>query len=298
MSDFRLKVFYSVAQNLSYTKASQELYISQPAVSKHIKELETKYKVRLFERLGGKIMLTPEGELLLKHAEKILQAYKDLEYEMNLLNNNYVGELHIGASTTISQYVLPPLLSFFLNKFPLLKLSLMNGNSREVEQALMEHRIDIGMVEGNVRQPSLHYKPFLKDELVAVTSADSKIAKHDEISLDDLLKTPLVLRELGSGTLDVFETALHQHKIKLSQLNIKLHLGSTESIKLFLENCDCMAITSIRSVLREIYSGMLKVIDIKGLNMTRDFSFVLPQGEPSNLVKLFIDYAFHNNKKL
>ena len=106
MSDFRLRVFSSVAKNLSFTKASQELFISQPAITKHIQELETMYQTRLFERMGNKILLTDAGRLLLEHCEKILEDYGRLEYEMNLLRNEHTGELRLGASTTIAQYVL------------------------------------------------------------------------------------------------------------------------------------------------------------------------------------------------
>ena len=106
MSDFRLKVFQSVAKNLSFTKASQELFVSQPAITKHIQELETCYQTRLFERQGSKISLTEAGELLLKHSEKILDDYKQLEYEMHLLHDEYIGELKLGASTTIAPYIL------------------------------------------------------------------------------------------------------------------------------------------------------------------------------------------------
>lgn len=166
MSDFRLKVFQSVAKNLSFTKASQELFVSQPAITKHIQELETYYQARLFERQGSKISLTDAGELLLKHSEKILDDYKQLEYEMHLLHNEYIGELRLGASTTIAQYVLPPLLGNFIAKFPQVNLSLINGNSRGVETALQEHRIDLGLVEGIFRLPNLKYTSFLQDELL------------------------------------------------------------------------------------------------------------------------------------
>ncbi|WP_373782906.1 LysR family transcriptional regulator, partial [Bacteroides heparinolyticus] len=110
MSDFRLKVFRSVAKNLSFTKASQELFISQPAITKHVQELETTYQTRLFDRRqGNRICLTESGKILLEHCERILEDYKRLEYEMHLLHNEYTGELKLGASTTIAQYVLPPL---------------------------------------------------------------------------------------------------------------------------------------------------------------------------------------------
>ena len=298
MSDFRLKVFQSVAKNLSFTKASQELFVSQPAITKHIQELETYYQVRLFERQGSKISLTVAGELLLKHSEKILEDYKRLEYEMHLLHNENTGELRLGASTTFAHYVLPPLLASFIKKFPQVNLSLMNGNSREIEAALQEHRIDLGLVEGVFRLPNLKYTTFLEDELVAVTRTGSKLQVGEEITPEELLHIPLVLRERGSGTLDVFEKALQQHNIKLSSLQVLMYLGSTESIKLFLEHTDCMGIVSIRSITRELYAGQLRVIEIKDMVMLRDFSFAQPQGQESGLSQVFMQFAAHHNHKL
>lgn len=198
MSDFRLRVFCCVAKNLSFTKASQELFISQPAITKHIQELETMYQTRLFERMGNKISLTDAGRLLLEHCEKILEEYGRLEYEMNLLRNEHIGKLRLGASTTIAQYVLPPLLARFIEKFPQVSLSLFNGNSLEVEKALQEHRIDLALVEGNIRQPNLKYTSFLQDELVPVVHTHSKWTEYDEITLEEFKKIPLVLRERGS----------------------------------------------------------------------------------------------------
>ena len=298
MSDFRLKVFQSVAKNLSFTKASQELFVSQPAITKHIQELENFYQARLFERQGSKILLTEAGRLLLKHSEKILDDYKQLEYEMHLLHNEYIGELRLGASTTIAQYVLPPLLANFISQFPQINLSLLNGNSRGVETALQEHRIDLGLVEGIFRLPNLKYTLFLKDELVAVVHSNSRLIKSDEITPQDLLNIPLVLRERGSGTLDVFERALLQHNLKLSSLNVLMYLGSTESIKLFLEHTDCMGIVSIRSVHKELVSGSLPVIEIKEMSMNREFNFVQLQGQEGGLSQVFMRFAGHHNKNL
>lgn len=201
MSDFRLKVFYSVAKHLSFTQASKELYISQPAITKHIRELESLYGVRLFDRLGNKISLTDAGKLMLEHCEQILAAYRRLEYDMNLLKNEWTGDLRLGASTTISQYVLPPILARFTEKYPKVNVTLMDTNSRNIEQALQNHDIDLGLVEGVFRLPSLKYEPFLHDELVPVVGIQSKLAKKDEIGLDELQQLPLVLRERGSGTL-------------------------------------------------------------------------------------------------
>lgn len=297
-SDFRLKVFQSVAKNLSFTKASQELFVSQPAITKHVQELETAYQTRLFDRQGSKICLTEAGRLLLEHCERILEDYRRLEYEMHLLRNEYTGELRLGASTTIAQYVLPPLLANFIGKFPQVSLSLMNGNSREVEAALQEHRIDLGLVEGVFRLPNLRYSTFLKDELVAVVRTGARLEVGDEITPEELPNLPLVLRERGSGTLDVFEKALQQHNIKLSSLKVLMYLGSTESIKLFLEHTDCLGIVSVRSIGRELYSGQLRVVEIKGMSMPREFSFAQPQGQESGLAQTFMQFAAHHNRKL
>lgn len=291
MSDFRLKVFHAVARNLSFTKASQELFISQPAITKHIQELESTYQTRLFDRQGGKISLTESGQLLLEHCERILEEYRKLEYEMHLLHNQYTGELRLGASTTIAQYVLPPMLGSFISKFPQVELSLFNGNTREMETALQEHRIDLALVEGVTRLPNLRYTPFLEDELVVVVRTGSRLPIADEITPEQLTTFPLVLRERGSGTLDVFERAILQHNIKLSSLHVLIYLGSTESIKLFLEHTDCLGVVSIRSVSRELYAGRLRVVDVKGLEMKREFNFAQLQGQESGLSQIFMQFA-------
>lgn len=124
-------------------------------------------------------------------------------------------------------------MAHFIAKFPQVNLSVLNGNSRGVEVALQEHRIELGLVEGIFRLPNLKYTLFLQDELVAVVHVNSKLNIQEEITPAELPNIPLVLRERGSGTLDVFERALSQHNLKLSSLNVLMYLGGTESIKLF-----------------------------------------------------------------
>ena len=290
MIDFRLKVFCSVAHNLSFTKASKELYVSQPAISKHIQELETEYSTRLFERMGTHITLTPEGELLLSHAEKILKQYKQLDFEMNLLSQQHIGELRLGASTTIAQYVLPAYLATFQQKFKQIKLSLINGNTRDIEKALEEHRIDLGLIEGCSRQNYLHYTPFMRDELVCTTSTRSRLAQYDEITVEELSQLPLVIRESGSGSLEVLEKALALHQLKLAQLNIIMQMGTTEGIKRFLYNTDSVGVVSIQAVSSDIAEGRLKVIDISDFNCEREFCFVQNAGQTGGVESDFMRY--------
>lgn len=291
--DFRLSVFISVARNLNFTRAAEELHISQPAISRHIQELETVYKIQLFERLRGKISLTPSGKVFLKHAESILESYKALRFEMNLLNGNFTGELRVGASTTIAQYVLPSVLAKFISMYPDVHLSVITGNTKQIEEALEEHRIDIGLIEGNHRKHTLRYIALKKDELVLITNSRNKTA--EEITLEELTHLPLVLRETGSGTLDVIEEILATHGKKIDEMNILFQLGSTESIKLFLENNkSAFAIVSIAAVTKELIHNTLKVVDLKDLEFQREFAFVMNPNPLNEIQNSFIRFLNNN----
>lgn len=266
--------------------------MSQPAVTKHVRELESLYGVRLFDRKGNSISLTEAGKLLMEHCEQILDDYRKLEYDMHQLNNEYAGELRLGASTTISQYVLPPVLAAFTERYPKMSVSLMDTNSRNVEKALQEHTIDVGMVEGVFRLPSLRYDPFLCDELVSVVCPRGHWAGKEELTLEEFVSVPLVLRERGSGTLDAIEMVLAEQGLKLSSLNVRMHLGSTEGIKSFLRCSNCMGIVSI-CALERVKEGDFQVIDIEGLQFKRHFCFVSAQGQESDTVLNFMRFVRH-----
>jgi len=286
MIDIRLKVFRSVALNLSFTKAAQELFISQPAISKHIQELESEFHTRLFDRMGNKISLTHAGQLLLDDCEPILKGYQKLDFDMNAIRKKYNGELRIGASTTIAQYVLPEILADFINRYPNTSVSMLSGNSREIETALLSDRIDIGMVEGIISQPQLKYSTFMNDELVAIVNSKNQLCQKEEISLSELRELPVVLRERGSGTLDVIENSLQKHGMSLSDMNIVMYLGSTESIKQFVGHSDSIGIISVRSVSKEILRGDYKIIELQDTKLERQFRFVEKRGESAGLQSL------------
>ncbi len=209
---------------------------------------------------------------------------------MNLLTQRHIGELRLGASTTIAQYVLPPYLATFHQKFKQIKLSLINGNSSDIEKAVEEHRIDLGLIEGCSRQIHLHYTPFMRDELVCITSTRSRLAKLEEITIEELKRIPLVIREQGSGSLEVFEKALGTRQLKLSQLNIIMQLGTTEGIKRFLYNTNSVGIVSIQAVSSEIADGKLKVIEISDFDCEREFCFVQNTGQTGGVESDFMRY--------
>lgn len=286
--DFRLKVFFTVANRLSFTKAATELFITQPAISKHIQELEEEYKIKLFERNGSKISLTPGGKLLFKHAKNIFEIYREIDFELGILIDQQRGMLRLGASTTISQYIIPPLLARFHQKMKGIKVNLLNGNTEQIEKALLNKEIEIGIVEGQSKNQSIKYSPFLKDELVLVCNNKNPLADKGEITKEALLSLQFVTREPGSGTLEVMEHALKQFKIKLSDMQIEMQLGSTESIKSYLMNSDCVAFMSIHAIKKELKNKELVMLDVNNLVIERSFYIISLQGKTEALSDLFI----------
>ncbi|GAA4400347.1 LysR family transcriptional regulator [Nibrella viscosa] len=291
MLDFRLQVFYTVAKRLSFTKAAAELFVTQPAVTKHIHELEQQFGTTLFERLGNQIRLTPAGEIALRHAETILGNYRQLQYDLSVLKGQHSGTLRLGASTTVAQYVIPPILARFHERYADVKISLVSGNTQQIEQALLNHDIELGIVEGRTHLHELRYTPFVRDEIVLISHIDHPLAQRDEITVDELKSQPLVLRERGSGTLEVIEHALRQIGVKLSDITVEMYLGSTESIKSYLTHSRCLAFISIYAVENELQAGTFRVLDVKGLTIQRDFYTIQRQGATERLAETFLNFA-------
>lgn len=296
--DFRLHVFYTVAKRQSFTKAAAELFITQPAVTKHIRELEDSYKMKFFERKGNQIILTAAGELLLTHSERIFKIYREIDFELSALINQRKGELRLGCSTTLSQYVLPPLLAGFHQKFEELKLRLLNGNTAQIEKLLLTNEIDIGITEGRSKSPEIKYTEWLKDELVLVCNSKNPLVKKGVLSSEELKELSFILRERGSGTLQVIEHALKPLDIKLSQLRVEMQLGSTEGIKTYLQHSDCVAFLSIHAVTKELHNNQLYVIDVENLTINRWFYMISLQGREDGLSELFRRYSDQYNLKL
>ncbi|QJW88246.1 LysR family transcriptional regulator [Spirosoma taeanense] len=291
MLDFRLNVFYTVAKRLSFTKAAAELFITQPAVTKHIQELEHHFGTALFDRRGNQISLTTAGELLLRHAETIMATYRQLEFDMNALKGEPGGTLRLGASTTVAQYVIPPVLARFREHSADVSISLLSGNTEQIEQRLLNNDIDLGLVEGRTHHSDIRYTPFVKDELVLICRADHPLAHRDEITLDELRSVPIVLRERGSGSLEVVEHALRGVGLRLTDLTIEMQLGSTESIKSYLSSSRCMAFVSVFAVQDELRAGTLNVLDVQGLAIRRDFYSIQLQGVSAGLADTFMRFA-------
>ncbi len=283
----------TAAKNLSFSKAAEELFISQPAVTNHIKELESKLNVTLFERKGNKIYLTKAGEITYDYLKEISQHYRELEFELERLNDGYKGTLRIGASSTISQYLIPKVLAAFHKRYPEIELHLFNGNSFEMEQKLLANEIDMALVENETSQSNIKYIDFIDDEIIAVTGSNSIYSKRKLISPADFMQIPIVLREKGSGTLEVIQKSLLKHHIFLDKLNILIHLGSTEAIKNFLSDFDGIALLSERSVEKELQLKEIVKLTIKNITLNRKFRIALRQGHDASSIKLFMEFLFN-----
>jgi DNA-binding transcriptional LysR family regulator len=291
--DFRLQVFHTVAKRLNFTRAAEELFISQPAVTRHIQELEQQFKVKLFERNGTRIRLTDAGGRLLQHTEELFAIYRNIEFDMSSLTQRQSGRLYLGGSMTTAPYVIPPILARFHGRYPDVEVSLITGNTQQIEQALGQQEIDLGIVEGHSRHSSISYTEFMKDEIVLVSNPAHPLAKKASIRPEDLTRIPLLLREPGSGTLEVVAHALKGIGIKLSQLNKEMQLNSTEVIKSYLLNAPCMAFLSIHAIGKELQNNECCIIDVKGLHIERNFYFARLQGDTQALPELFMKFALH-----
>jgi DNA-binding transcriptional LysR family regulator len=300
MIDYRYEVFLAVASNNSFSKAAQDLFVSQPSVSKHIKLLEAQIGIALFQRNGNSISLTLSGKKLFKNLQKAKLIQRDIISDFTDTKNNLEvkGELKIGASTTVSLYVFPKILAAFHKSFPNSKILLINRNSENILKALLQHDVDLACIEINPGINSISSSFFMEDEIIAVCSKKSPY-KREILDKTTLLKFPLVLREIGSGTLAALSDSLKTWGVKLGDLNIIARLGGTEALKNYLLEGEAIGFLSKIAVKKEIEKGDLVEIKMPGLVIRRKFYFINRKGEESvGLTKHFIKIAANSHTNM
>ena len=280
MLSFRHEVFLEVARNLSFSRAGEVLFISQPAISKHIKALENLYKIALFDRRGTGIILTKAGQVLYEYLVKAKNIQQQLQFDLSVFMGEAEaqGELNLGTSTTVTLYIIPPILSRFRQKHKEVDINVVNRNSDNILKALLNHEVDLGIVEARTKLNTIKYQHFLTDEVIPVCSANSQWGKQKEIALEKLPDVPVALREVGSGTLEAVKHALGERNIKITDLNMIIRLGGTEALKNFLLSDNCLGFLPMRSVAKELNAGELVKVNIPNLRIERTFYFVERQG--------------------
>ena len=222
----QLEVFLATAHFENITRAAESLAMSQSAASGALKELEQQFDIQLFDRVGKRLQANEQGRLLRPRVESLMEQARELERE--LVAHQHVGHLRLGATLTIGNYLAVELMADFMNQYPGSEVSLTVANTREIAGQVLNFDIDVGLIEGEYQHPDLEISRWRDDELVVFCAPEHPLARHAQLSDEDLLSADWILREPGSGTRQGFDRAMRG---LLSQQTIKLELEHTEAIK-------------------------------------------------------------------
>lgn len=291
MEDHKLRVFCTVAETKSFSKASEIIHLTQPAVSLQIQALEELYETKLFDRSSSTVTLTQAGEILYKYAKDILSLYASAEKHVGELTGLVKGSVSVGASTTIGNFLIPSVLADFRKTHPKIRVHLFVGNTKRIVELLNAGNIDFGLVEGDVTRQKLVVEKLLTDELVVIVSSLHPWAKKKEVSIFDIVKEPFILREEGSGTRQVIEKYFGKHGISIHDIKASMMLGSTDAIKEVVERGVGMSLVSRWAARKEATYGALKLLSIKEEKLLRDFALIFQKNaRGSHAVDEFLTY--------
>ncbi|HHG73588.1 MAG TPA: LysR family transcriptional regulator [Persephonella sp.] len=261
----KLKIFKTVADTRSFSKAAELLFLSQPTVTLQIKKIENYLGITLFKREKKGVVLTEEGKLLYQYASKILDDYSLLEEGLSNLRENLQRNLRIGASTTIGDFLLPDILPDFIKNKGDIKVNLFVGNSKEIEEGILSKTFYIGLIEDEVHSNKYEKFEFFSDEIILIASKNTNIS--DVIEPEDLKKYRFVFREQGSGTRNIIEKKLEKKGVRIKA---DIEISSSKAIARFVANSDYLSFVS-RLVVKNLLGIHLKEVKIKGIKFTRKF---------------------------
>jgi DNA-binding transcriptional LysR family regulator len=272
MNLHQLRLFLAVARLRSFTQAADDLHLSQPDISLHVRELEQEIGLKLFDRVGRTIHLTQAGEVLKQQAHRIFAQLRETEQALAELKGLQRGSLLIGMGTTIGMYLLPQALSEFRRRFPGIKIHMHMANTQEIERLVRGMEVDVGFT-GGILTPSKELKTaiYLEDELVLVLAPNHRLARREKIHLSDLDQETFILRGAGSATRHIFEQALRHRKTAIA---IGMELDSIEAIKWAVAEGLGVSVISKHAVTREVNIGLLSMRTIHDLPLSRPFYLV------------------------
>jgi DNA-binding transcriptional LysR family regulator len=284
-----LRVFASVFKHKSFSKASEELHLTQPTVSDHIKALEEELNCKLFDRLSRKIIPTREAGVLIGRAGEIIEKVEGIQGLLGAFRKEIAGHLIIGASTIPATYVLPNLTASYRKKHSGVFFEIVVSDSRGIIDKVAGRDLLVGVVGAKLDNGHVHYTPFLGDELIAI--AASSFTEKKSLGLKDIAALPMVMREQGSGTRREFERILAKNGIDPQQLKIVGLFGSTDAVKQAVKEGMGISIISRRAVRDELKCNMLREIKIKDSTMKRNF-FIVTHGKRTlpHIYKGFLEY--------
>jgi DNA-binding transcriptional LysR family regulator len=290
-----LLVFHEVAKHRSFSKAAEELFISQPAVTKHIKELERKVGMGLIQRRRGGFSLTEAGKILFKYTHKISSHLMDIENLLENLKKDHQGILKIGTTESYSKGLMPKLLAGFQASFPFIKIALDVGNSEEIEKSLLVYKNDLVLIAVTKKSSRFESIPFLKEELVLIVSPNHPLVKRKTVSLKELERYPLIIRAKGSTTRRIILQAFKEVGIHPSLL---IEAGSSEFIKQWVSEGKGVSIIIKRAVEDEERRKIIKTIPLLE-KLYLQVAFLYLKEEKSNpAIKTFVNFIENQGRKL
>lgn len=267
----KLKTFLVVAEKKSFSEAAKLLFVTQPTITAQIKALEEELGTKLFERTTKKVEMTQSATILLNYAREIIRLNDTAFKEIMEIEDKVYGELSMGCSFTIGEYILPDFLKRFKEMYPLIQISVDITNSTNIVSNIKDQRIDIGLIETPIEDSAIIVEPFLEDELILIASPSYFSSKGITISVDKLKELPLIIREKGSGTRTVANQYLKQSGINEEDLNIVMELGSTEAIKSAVESGLGVSIISKSAIKKEQELNLLSAYQVKNISFSRFF---------------------------
>ena len=273
MADRRLQVFHTVARLLSFTKAAESLHMTQPAVTFQVRQLEEYFNTRLFDRTHNRINLTEAGQRVYEFADRIFELYSEMENSVRDLTGEVSGVLMLGASTTISEYMLPALLGDFKAKYPEVIIRLRVSNTDGIVSMVENNTIDLGVVEAPVHNKNLVVENCRMDPMVLIVPPGHELANSTSVAMDKLIEYPYICREEGSGTREVMLEHLVAQGMDPANLNIVMELGSPEAVKGAVEAGMGISIISKATIAKELKLGTLIGLPLAP-PIERPFSFV------------------------
>jgi DNA-binding transcriptional LysR family regulator len=291
MADRRLQVFHAVAKHLSFTKAADALFMTQPAVTFQIRQLEEQFNTRLFDRSHGRITLTPAGVVALQYAERILAMSAELDARMKEMGGQVSGPLLIGASMTIAEYLLPKVLAEFKAQHPAVVPHLFVANSESVQDRVAQRNLDIGFIEGETRLPSLASDVCCEDELQVVCAPSHPLAAHKVVAPRSLAEHAYISREAGSGTREVVDHYLQKAGLSHDGLQVVMEANSPEALKGMVATGLGFTIMSLATVAKEARLGELATIPLSP-RLIRTLMVVYPKERiHSRVLNAFVAFA-------
>lgn len=267
----QLHIFYTVAQQGSFSAAAQALHMTQPAVTMQMQTLEEHFGTKLFRRGTKPLELTEAGLALLPFALQGVQLVQATDQHMATFTEQLKGRLQLGASLTIGEYVLPRVLGPFGQKYPDIAIHMKVMNTAQIVDDILANQLQFGLVEAPIVHPKLHSEPVMSDELHLIVDCHHPLAQLENVTLADALAFPLVLREQGSGTRQVMEEQFRQKGIHSDQLKIVMELGSTGAVKSAVEAGLGISFLSKSSVKHELSLGIMKLIPLVDVTFERQF---------------------------